>query len=150
MGFSNSTSEDKKNLDFDLNLVPFIDMFSVVLCFLIMTAVQISVGAIDLKQSTGTTSLTSDQTPVLVLSLSESSLEFQLKNSKSDIRTSLPLNSKNLKEEAQKVISSIKGRDEKLNSAIVLSAQSVSYQKIVTMLEILKGQGFGQVGISSL
>lgn len=150
MGLSNSNSEDKKNLDFDLNLVPFIDMFSVVLCFLIMTAVQISVGAIDLKQSTGTTSLTSDQTPVLVLSLSESSLEFQLKNSKSDIRTSLPLNSKNLKEEVQKMISSIKGRDEKLNSAIVLSAQSVSYQKIVTMLEILKGQGFGQVGISSL
>lgn len=150
MGFSNANSEDKKNLDFDLNLVPFIDMFSVVLCFLIMTAVQISVGSIDLKQSTGTTSLTSDQTPVLVLSLSESSLEFQLKNSKSDIRTSLPLNSKNLKEEVQKVVSSIKGRDEKLNSAIVLSAQSVSYQKIVTMLEILKGQGFGQVGISSL
>jgi biopolymer transport protein TolR len=150
MGLSSMNQDDKKKLDFDLNLVPFIDMFSVVLCFLIMTAVQVSVGAIDLKQSTGATSLTSDQTPVLVLSLSENSLELQLKNSKADLRTSISKNSANFKQEATKLVQSIKARDEKLNSAIVLSAQKVPYQQIVTMLEVLKAQGFGQVGISSL
>lgn len=150
MGMSNMGQEDKKKLDFDLNLVPFIDMFSVVLCFLIMTAVQVSVGAIDLKQSTGATSLTSDQTPVLVLSLSETSLEFQLKNAKKDYRTSISRNSANFKDEAAKLVQQIKASDEKLNSAIVLSAQKVPYQNIVTMLEVLKKSGFGQVGISSL
>ncbi len=150
MGFSNMNQDDKKKLDFDLNLVPFIDMFSVVLCFLIMTAVQVSLGAIDLKQSTGATSLTSDQTPVLVLSLSDENLELQLKNSKSEVRTSISKNSATFKEEANKLIQSIKAKDDKLNSAIVLSAQKVPYQQIVTLLELLKAQGFGQVGISSL
>lgn len=150
MGLSNMNSNDKKNLDFELNLVPFIDMFSVVLCFLIMTAVQVSVGSIDLKQATGATSITSDQTPVLVLSLSDSSLELQLKNSKAEVRTQISKNSPNFKDEVSKMIKSIKTRDEKLNSAIVLSGQRVPYQQIVTMLEVLKSQGFGQVGMSSL
>lgn len=144
---ASQSNNDKKNLDFDLNLVPFIDMFSVVLCFLIMTAVQVSVGSIDLKQSTGSISLTDDKTPILVLSLNENSVGFQLKNGATNFKSQIAgLN----KDQVAQVINQVKAQQSNLGSAIVLSGPDTEYQKIVTLLEVLKSNGLSQVGISSL
>jgi biopolymer transport protein TolR len=44
----------KKDLNADLNLTPFIDLLSTCVCFLLITAVWIEVGTVDIKQSHGT------------------------------------------------------------------------------------------------
>jgi biopolymer transport protein TolR len=44
----------KKDLDAQLNLTPFIDLLSTCVCFLLITAVWIDVGSIEIKQSHGT------------------------------------------------------------------------------------------------
>lgn len=44
----------KKDLNFDLVLTPFIDILAMAICFLLMTAVWIQVGAVPVKQSHGT------------------------------------------------------------------------------------------------
>lgn len=44
----------KKSLDAELNLVPFIDLLSMCICFLLITAVWIEVGSMQVKQSHGT------------------------------------------------------------------------------------------------
>ena len=44
----------KKDLNFDLVLTPFIDILAMAICFLLMTAVWIQVGALPVKQSHGT------------------------------------------------------------------------------------------------
>jgi biopolymer transport protein TolR len=41
----------KKALNVDLNLVPFIDMLSCLICFLLMTAVWVQIGKISVTQS---------------------------------------------------------------------------------------------------
>lgn len=41
----------KKTVDFQLNLIPFIDLLSVLISFLLMTSVWTQVGRIDVKQS---------------------------------------------------------------------------------------------------
>lgn len=43
----------KPHLDFDLNLVPFIDLLSVCICFLLITAVWLNVGSMNVKQAVG-------------------------------------------------------------------------------------------------
>lgn len=48
------SSNGKKSLDAELNLVPFIDLLSMCICFLLMTAVWIQVGSVQVKQSHGT------------------------------------------------------------------------------------------------
>jgi len=48
------SGKGKKSLDAELNLVPFIDLLSMCICFLLMTAVWIQVGAVQVKQSHGT------------------------------------------------------------------------------------------------
>ncbi len=44
----------RKSLDAEINLVPFIDLLSMCICFLLMTAVWMQVGAVQVKQSHGT------------------------------------------------------------------------------------------------
>lgn len=49
-----SRSKGRKGMDVDLNLVPFIDLLSMCICFLLMTAVWVQVGSVQVKQSHGT------------------------------------------------------------------------------------------------
>lgn len=44
----------KKDLNAELNLTPFIDLLSTCVCFLLITAVWIEIGSIEIKQSHGT------------------------------------------------------------------------------------------------
>lgn len=44
----------KKELNADLNLTPFIDLLSTMVCFLLITAVWIEIGSVEIKQSKGT------------------------------------------------------------------------------------------------
>jgi biopolymer transport protein ExbD len=44
----------KKSLDAEVNLVPFIDLLSMCICFLLMTAVWMEVGSVNVKQMLGT------------------------------------------------------------------------------------------------
>lgn len=44
----------KKELDAQLNLTPFIDLLSTCVCFLLITAVWIQIGTVEVKQSYGT------------------------------------------------------------------------------------------------
>ena len=43
----------KKHLDFEINLIPFIDLLSACICFLLLTAVWVQVGSMDVKQAVG-------------------------------------------------------------------------------------------------
>lgn len=47
-------TEGRRSLDAEINLVPFIDLLSVCICFLLMTAVWLQIGAVQVKQSHGT------------------------------------------------------------------------------------------------
>jgi biopolymer transport protein TolR len=44
----------KKNMNFELNLIPFIDVLSVCICFLLVTAVFMNLGAFHVNQAVGT------------------------------------------------------------------------------------------------
>ena len=44
----------KRELNSDLNLTPFIDLLSTMVCFLLIAAVWVQVGEIEIKQSFGT------------------------------------------------------------------------------------------------
>lgn len=54
VGGSPHSSGRRRSLDGDINLVPFIDLLSMCICFLLMTAIWIEVGSIQLHQLFGT------------------------------------------------------------------------------------------------
>lgn len=49
-----SSGGRRKSLDAELNLVPFIDLLSMCICFLLMTAVWMEIGGVNVKQLVGT------------------------------------------------------------------------------------------------
>jgi biopolymer transport protein TolR len=53
VGNTGSTGR-RKSLDAEINLVPFIDLLSMCICFLLMTAVWMEIGALQVKQMVGT------------------------------------------------------------------------------------------------
>jgi biopolymer transport protein TolR len=53
-GGSSFGSGRKRSLDAEINLVPFIDLLSMCICFLLMTAVWTQLGSVQVKQSHGT------------------------------------------------------------------------------------------------
>ena len=48
------SSGGRRSLDAEINLVPFIDLLSACICFLLMTAVWIQISTVQVKQSHGT------------------------------------------------------------------------------------------------
>src|SRR5262245_36431074 len=44
----------RRSLDAEVNLVSFIDLLSMCICFLLMTAVWVQIGAVQVKQTYGT------------------------------------------------------------------------------------------------
>jgi biopolymer transport protein TolR len=48
------SSGRRRSLDAEVNLVPFIDLLSMCICFLLMTAVWMEIGGVNIKQMVGT------------------------------------------------------------------------------------------------
>lgn len=78
-----------KSLDAEVNLVPFIDLLSMCICFLLMTAVWIEVGMVPVKQSFGTEAVESPEKPLdLELGfLGAHSLELRFKQKGKTVKT---------------------------------------------------------------
>jgi biopolymer transport protein TolR len=140
-------SGGKKSLDAEINLVPFIDLLSMCICFLLITAVWVQLGAMQLKQSHGT-----DAAP-------------QVKN---DIELSLRLsagqgwgleakqNGRVLKKAnavgPESLSQTVKLWREEFKSAPVASAmihtkKEVSYGDMVGMMDVLRRQKITNLGV---
>src|ERR1035441_8269205 len=54
IGGSTHSGHRRRSLDAEVNLVPFIDLLSMCICFLLMTAVWLELGSVPIKQLFGT------------------------------------------------------------------------------------------------
>jgi biopolymer transport protein TolR len=53
----------KKDLNFDLNIMPILDILSVLITFLLLTAVWVDLSSVDMKQAVGDNSLSGATNP---------------------------------------------------------------------------------------
>ena len=70
MHVSGSSKGRQKGLNFELNLVPFIDVLSVCICFLLLTAVFIPLGAVHVSQAVGSESSAAKTKPTGTVTVS--------------------------------------------------------------------------------
>jgi biopolymer transport protein TolR len=63
MSSMNHEGNNKKNLNFELNILPILDILSVLICFLLLAAVWIQLGSIDTKQAVGDSTSTTGKNP---------------------------------------------------------------------------------------
>lgn len=145
----------KKSLDFEINILPILDILSVLICFLLLTAVWMQVGTLDTKQAIGDNTATAGKNPpslwitvatdgALTISLRDLPKSAQLENQIQ--RTSEGINWNALEMKLQ----TLKKQWPDLKTGIVRPSAQTSYKDVIRLMDQLKASQFEGVGLSPL
>lgn len=147
----------KKHLDFELNLVPFIDLLSVCICFLLITAVWMNLGSMNVKQAVGGQSVAeTEKKPLLWVLLSEKgdvTLEAQQASLVPAALRKLKLNGRDGKpdlEELSKLVASMKTSEPGLRTALIQPSPKSDYEDIIDLMDRFKKAGLTDLGVAPL
>lgn len=144
----------KKELDFELNLIPFIDMLSSCISFLLLTAVWTYVGSIDTTQAIGAENTAKANNPpsVVVQLDKDNSFEFQLKDVKTNQRNFIVKAERGEPnwDRVNKFLKTLKQTYPDINTSVVLTRPSVTYGHTIKLVDSLKKAEIKDVGISPI
>lgn len=150
-------SRHKPHLDFEVNLIPFIDLLSVCICFLLITAVWINIGSMNVKQAVGGQSAAeTEKKPLLWVFMAENG-DLTL-----DVRESslIPASLKKLKiasvegksdyESLKKTVESMKLSEPSLATALIQPKAQSNYEDIIELMDQFKKVGLNDLGVVPL
>lgn len=147
-----------KHLDFEINLVPFIDLLSVCICFLLLTAVWLNVGTMNVKQAVGGQPASeTERKPTLWVFMGEGG-EISL-----DVReaSALPAGLRKLTlaaaaggkvdaEGLEKILERMKAAEPALRTALIQPKAQTSYELIIELMDQFKKSGLNDLGVVPL
>lgn len=146
----------------DLNLVPFIDLFSVLICFLIMTAVwnQIEALSTNVDSTTSSDSAAASEDPnKRKETLTVTVLKTHVEMSESVSVGARTLSERNYKiknlgsqldvPKMERVLQSWRKKYPKKEDVIVNTDNQILYNKLIQVFDLLVGSGYPDVGINT-
>lgn len=152
-----NASGRKKSLDADINLVPFIDLLSMCICFLLMTAVWIQVGSLQVKQSHGTDAApsTKESLEMAVRMTRANSADVTLKKSTGAVQKKISVTGTSEADFHARLTDAVAAMIKPVNTAAALSVQSamvrthpeVPYSEMVAVLDVLRKNQIVNIGI---
>lgn len=143
----------RRSLDAEINLVPFIDLLSMCICFLLMTAVWIQLGAVQVKQANGTEAAASAAKSLdLDLKMnSASGLQLTVKKGGQSV-LKMAVSAANETEFLAKFDKEIQNLNKKYGvggiAAVMITPQSgVSYGNLVSLMDVLRKNKLVNLGV---
>lgn len=145
----------KKSLEFDINLVPFIDLLAVCICYLLLTAVWVQIGTMNIKQAIGGTSDNSAATPALWATLNkDGKIALELKNApkvkKSKVTVNALAGGKPDLTALKVEVDQMKAAVPELITGVMVPAAESAYEDVVTVMDEFKTSGVTDVGVTAL
>lgn len=146
----------KKHLDFELNLIPFIDLLSTCICFLLITAVWMQIGSLNVKQAVGgqPASETEKKPTAWIYMEKDGSVVFDVRDSslKAELRKSTvpPKDGKPDLETVTKLATDLKLVEPSLTTALIQPKAETSYEDIINLMDTVKKAGLGDLGVVPL
>ena len=153
-----SRKRNKRQMDSEIDLVAFISLLSVCICFLLLTVVWVQVGSLLVKQAVGGQAVegTKKEPALWTLIKSGGSLELRLENAPRKMARRFgriiikgqdgKLNLDELKEQ----MSQLKQQLPKINMALVKPQSKSDYGEVIELMDTLKGGGFNNLGVAPL
>lgn len=140
----------KKHLDFEVNLIPCIDLLSVCICFLLLTAVWLQVGSMNVKQAIGgQAAADTPKKPQLWVNMGKDG-EMTL-NIKESSRIPGKLASMKLKlGDLGKAVTQLKSLDPQLNTVLIQPLAQSEYDEIIGLMDEFKKAGLTDLGVVPL
>jgi biopolymer transport protein ExbD len=146
-----------KHLDFEINLIPCIDLLSVCICFLLLTAVWLNIGSMNVKQAVGGQSVAETvKKPVLwVLMGQNGDINFNLQDSNRVpaklAKLKLPgVEGKTNLEQLSKLLGDITHVEPNLKTALIQPQAQSSYEEIIALMDEFKKKGLIDLGVAPL
>lgn len=147
----------KKHLDFEINLIPCIDLLSVCICFLLLTAVWLNIGSVNVKQAIGgQTTAETEKKPNLYVTFDQAGgLNIKVQESthvpKNLAQLTLPgiqgqLNIAGL----TKTINDIKTLEPALKTVLIQPLAQTSYEDIIALMDEFKRLSLSDLGVVPL
>lgn len=146
----------KRHLDAELNLIPFIDLLSVCICFLLLTAVWIQVGSLNVKQAVGGQSVAETaKKPTMWVFLGakgEVTLDVRDSRVKSGLAKSkiMGKDEKPDYEALNSLLAKIKEQEPMLATALIQPTAQSFYEDIIELMDQFKKSGISDLGVSPL
>lgn len=145
----------KKELNAELNLTPFIDLLSTCVCFLLITAVWIEIGTVEIKQSFGTQAKESSKISydLDLVFKSENSMNLVLKkNGKSFKNINVKENNfdsliSKVNETIAKQLLFIGDKKIEIASATITPRTGVNYGNLISTLDTLRKNEIINIGV---
>ena len=148
---------NKKDLNADLNLTPFIDLLSTIVCFLLVTAVWIEIGSVEIKQSHGTEAAASKKITydLDVVYTSPQDIRLNLKKNGKRVKAfkvqgadEMTLQA-NLNQTIQTKILNFKNKALEIATATITPRSSVNYGNLMQTLDTLRKNEIINIGVLS-
>jgi biopolymer transport protein ExbD len=149
----------KKNLNFELNLVPFIDVLSTCICFLLVTAVFINLGSFHVSQAVGSEKNQQSEKPQGTVTVSlggRGDIRFQVKDvkglGKSDALVTIKGDTQgnvNFKR-TEEWIKSFASRFSDVKTVLLMPNPSSKYDDLIQLMAQFKASSMDQIGIAPL
>jgi len=147
----------KKDLNADLNLTPFIDLLSTMVCFLLVTAVWIEIGTVEIKQSHGTEAKASKKISYDLDVVYQGSSKLRM-NLKRNGRTIKGFNVKGTNFDdmmlqmntiVQTKVLNFKNKAIEIATATITPRSDVNYGDLVKTLDVLRQNKIVNIGVLS-
>lgn len=149
------SSGDDKDLNFELNIMPVLDILSVLICFLLLSAVWVQIGTIDTRQAIGDNSASGAENPpsLVVMVDNKGGLQLQLKDLPNKKTQELSIGSQRgtinwMAFEQQ--LGDLKNQWPELKTSVVMPEAKASYGDVIKIMDKLKQFQFEGVGLSPL
>jgi biopolymer transport protein TolR len=148
----------KKKMNFDLNLVPFIDVLSTCICFLLVTAVFINLGSFHVNQAVGTEKSQSQEKAkgsITVSFGSKGDIRFEVKDVAglrgSNAVTTVTGQSGQINfVQADQWIQSFAAQHADVKTVLLMPNPQSKYDDLVQMMAQFKKASMDQIGIAPL
>ncbi len=147
----------KKHLDFEINLIPFIDLLSACICFLLLTAVWVQVGSMDVKQAVGGQPASeTPKKPTLWVNMGvDGELTLNVQDSQKVPKKFQKLALKGLEgkmnfSELETALTELKGLEPELRTALIQPAAGSVYEDMIALMDGCKKQGLVDLGVAPL
>jgi biopolymer transport protein ExbD len=147
----------KKHLDFEINLIPCIDLLSVCICFLLLTAVWLQVGSLNVKQAIGGQSAAeTEKKPQLWVGMSDNGdLNLSVKDSgrvpgKFRSMKIRGIEGKSNMTDLSQAVQQLRTLDPALKMVLIQPRPSNDYEEIIDVMDQFKKDGLTDLGVVPL
>lgn len=147
--------DHEKDLDFEINILPILDILSVLICFLLLTAVWVQIGTLDTRQAIGDNSTAGKENPpsLWITVDTQGAIQLSMRDLPNKKTYEENINSVGRKvnwAQLEAKLQSLKQQWPELKTGVVRPEAQASYGDVIRIMDKLKQFQFEGVGLSPL